>query len=115
MTLPPVYTEMLFRDSGLSGASEDLIPPAGLVWIVTDISAYANPGSLSLESISMWVEDTFTAGTWAYHQWIPLAGGGGADQYHWSGRQAFAQPGGFRVRSDANVDVRITGYVLSDT
>jgi len=103
--VPPVFTQCVYRFSGLNGNSGLLVPPAGFVWILHQISVYTGATTLGANCD---VRDGFTGGTFVHFDFSPTQAGSS----QWNGQHAIDELG-MDIQTDSPFDVRITAAVLT--
>lgn len=102
-----MYSTNFVAVAGLVGL-EPLTVPAGEVWILRDLDAYAT-GVISVPFTILWLHGV-NGQAIAYHQWLA----GVQETFEWRGRQVLSPGTTWDVRSDNGaVDVTVSGYVLT--
>lgn len=103
--MAPIYSSCLLKYSG--AVSGGWAPADGTIGIVRDIDVYCGATfATTIRAI-----DNDTGGTW----WTVEITEGNAAWESWRGRQVFEEgTAGFTINSDAdNIDVRVSGYILT--
>jgi hypothetical protein len=104
VSLPPVYSLLIFAEAGVDGLRV-LSPPDGFRWIIRDIDVYA---SVTFASREVHIIGSHNQ-TFFWFDWGP----GDQSSQHWTGRHCIDPPGQLRIQTSDLVDVSISGYQLA--